>query len=111
MSKAWKNFEREIARVFKELGFKVKRLWEEQFEEGGSIDVEALREDYFFDIQCKYTSDKGKLSHSLKVSWEEANQTARNNRIPLGIVRLRSVGTWVVIGYHDFLELLKEDKD
>lgn len=107
---AWKNFEREVARVLKKIGFETKRLWRVQFEEGGEIDVEAKKKDLKFDIQCKYTSDKKNLSHFLRTSWEKANNAKRGDNIPVGMTRVRRSGTWVVIGYHDFLNLLKWQK-
>ena len=102
--KAWKSFEREIARKFTEMGFDTKRNWSSQFSKRDTVDLIATDGEIKLMIQCKY----GKKPN-LKQAWDEANQSIKKNEIPIGICRfLEERNTLIIMSWTNFEKLLSK---
>ena len=107
--KPWREFERSCRRDFEVLGFKAKRIWSEQFEEGGKADVVAERGDLKFVAQCKYGNNP-----NLRKAYLEAVDAREKGQIALGICRYKNErDTLVCLSWRDFKRLtsmVKYDK-
>jgi len=102
--KPWKQFERDVVKGFQHAGFEAKRLWGEQFDEGGKTDVVAKRDDLEFVVQCKY----GKKP-SLRKAYLEAVDDREKGQIAVGICRYREErDTLVCISWKDFKRLIEK---
>ena len=102
--KAWREFERECRRDFEDLSFKAKRIWSEQFEEGGKADVIAERGDLRFVAQCKYGNKP-----NLRKAYLEAVDAREKGQIALGICRYRNErDTLVCLSWRDFKKLISQ---
>jgi Holliday junction resolvase len=101
--KAFKELERQITRDLRGLDFKAKRLWDVQFEEGGGIDVVAVREDLELAIQCKYGNKP-----NLRKAYLEAVSAREKKHIALGICRFKNErDTLVCLSWGDFKRLIR----
>jgi len=104
--KAWKQLERQCKKDFEDLGFRAKRLWGEQFDEGGKADVIAEREDLRFVVQAKYGNKP-----NLRQAYLEAVDARENEQIALGVCRFKNEkDTLVCLSWKDFKKLIRLDK-
>jgi len=100
--KPWREFERSITRELRGLGFDVKRLWSEQFEEKSGADILAEP----FVIQAKY----GKKP-KLRDAYLEAVGERKKGQIAVGICRFsEEKDTLVCLSWKDFKGLIKKTK-
>jgi len=96
--KPWREFERQLVRELKSLGFCAKRLWDNQFEEGGGGDIIAEP----FIIQAKYGNNP-----NLRKAYLEAVDAREKGQIALGICRFKNEkDTLVCLSWRDFKKLI-----
>ena len=101
--KPWKWFELQCVKELRDLGFQARRLWSEQFEEGGKADVVAERGDLRFVAQCKYGNNP-----NLRKAYLEAVDAREKGQIALGICRFKNErDTLVCLSWKDFKKLIR----
>jgi len=99
----WKDFERQIVRDLRNLGFEAKRTWDVQFEEGLGLDVVAKKNDLSLAIQAKY----GKKPNMRK-AYLEAVGAKEKDDVAISVCRFsKDRDTLVVLSWRDFKKLLK----
>lgn len=101
---SWKDFERQIVRDLKSLGFEAKRTWDVQFEEGSGLDVVAENDKLSLAIQAKY----GKKPN-MKKAYLEAVGAKGKEQMAISVCRFsKERDTLVVLSWADFKKLLKK---
>ena len=96
----WKNFEGDIVRLFKGLGFSDAKRNIEQSRTPSGRDVLNVQP---YCVQCKY----GKPH--IKKAWQEANTEAKSGEIPVAFTRFRKEQlTLVTMSVKDFKWLISK---
>lgn len=102
---AWKQFEQELCRELRKIGFDAKRNWSNQFINKDGADILATDGETEFVLQLKY----GLVPNLRNAQKEAESAKTGKNQIALGVSRWKGTrDTMVTLKWNDFIGLLKE---